>query len=292
MSHQSEKSEGKSLPWFRVDVSFVDHPKTHALEAELAREVKKTDMVARGHADRAGWYLIRLWAYTMRFFPDGVVARAGRADGAETALERACEWRGEPGVLYRALVTTGWLVTGATFGVRVNDWDDYQGAAVAKAEKDAERKRLAREQRAGGAETARAVPAAGAGNGTERNGTERNKEEDQQPPTFEIVSPLAALKEAPEEEIDAAIEAFDARAFWQWAESIRRGYGWAPERWPNPLALKRWWVEARDGARPVKQLLDAWINFARDDHWRAAKPPAPFAAFMKGWNKYLSRVTR
>lgn len=281
------------MPWFRVDVSFVDHPKTHALEAELAREMKKTDMLERGLADRAGWYLMRLWAYTMRFFPDGVVARADRADGAETALERACEWRGEPGVLFRALLKTGWLDLYEGGGIVVHDWADYQGAAVAKAGKDAERKRLLRCGRADGAGTARAGRADGAGNGTERNGTERNKEEEDPPlPMFEVVSPLADFKEAEPEAVEAAIAKFDAPAFWKWAESLRREFGWAPERWPHPLALKRWWVEARDGGRDVKQLLDAWIEFAKDKHWRDAKPPAPFAAFMKGWNKYLPRVTR
>lgn len=206
------KSEGKSLPWFRLDVAFVDHPRVFALQQALERD----ELLQVGSSALAGWYVVRLFAYTMRFHP------SGRVDGAETA----------------------------------------------------------RAGRVDGAETARVTER----NETERNGTE---EADPQPPMFDVTSPLVDLAEAEPEEVARAIEAFDAPAFWRWSEDLRRRAGWAPEKWPSPLLLRKWWVEARHGARPVSQLLDAWVVFAKDAHWRAATPPAPFAAFAKNWNKYL-----
>lgn len=149
----AEEKQGRSLPWFRVDTDFAAHPKTYALCDELGDP-------------NAGMYVIRLWTYTMRY-----AARGRLADGARTALERACEWRGQSGALCAALEKVGFLDAGA----EVHDWDEHQGAAVAKAEKDAERKRDERKRRGDGAGTARAKKAHGAGNGTGRNETEKKE---------------------------------------------------------------------------------------------------------------------
>ena len=133
---KKETGAGHSLPWFRVNTDVTDHPKIEALADALGDP-------------NAGWYVIRLWSWVMRY-----AARGRLGDGAETALERACRWRGPSGGLVEALIATG-LLTRDGKALEVNDWSEYQGAAVKKAEKDAERKRLARGRRGDGAGTAR-----------------------------------------------------------------------------------------------------------------------------------------
>lgn len=150
--------QGRSLPWFRVDVDLVDHPKVDAL-ADLL------------HEPLAVAYIIRFWAWTMRY-----AARGRLAPGARRSVERACGWRGEEGVLWSALSETGWLEVAPDGSAEVHDWDEHNGAAVVKAEKDAQRKRDERKRRADGAGRSMVAGADwradGAGNGTERNGTE------------------------------------------------------------------------------------------------------------------------
>lgn len=157
----SEMKQGRSLPWFRVDVDLVDHPKVDAL-ADLLKE------------PLAVAYVIRFWAWTMRY-----AARGRLAPGARRSVERACGWRGAEGELWSALAQTGWLEVNPDGSAEVHDWDEHNGAAVAKAEKDAERKRNDRKRRADGA--GRSVDAGadgradGAGNGTGRDGTEQRE---------------------------------------------------------------------------------------------------------------------
>lgn len=150
----TEIKQGRSLPWFRVDVDIVGHPKIYA----LAEGLGVSDNEALG-------VVVRLFAYTMRY-----AARGRLAPGARPALERACSVRGQSDVVPQ-LVRAGWLDELGEDGWEVHDWDEHQGAAVAKAEKDADRKRRKRADRAPGAETARGRRGDGAGNGTERDGT-------------------------------------------------------------------------------------------------------------------------
>lgn len=156
----SEPKQGRSLPWFRVDVDLVDHPKVDA----LADALKEPLAVA---------YVIRFWAWTMRY-----AARGRLAPGARRSVERACGWRGVDGELWRALSETGWLEVNHDGSAEVHDWDEHNGAAVVKAEKDAERKRNDRKRRADGAGRSVAAGADGradgAGNGTGRDGTGRD----------------------------------------------------------------------------------------------------------------------
>ena len=139
------------LTWIRVENNLVDHPKVFALAATL-------------NDQNSGWYVIRMWSWTSRY-----AARGRLADGARTALETACGWRGKPGALVSALIDCGFLDVEPD-GLEVHDWWDMQGQAVEKAEKDAERKR---KRRADGAETARRRRADGAG--TLRDVTRRNE---------------------------------------------------------------------------------------------------------------------
>ena len=156
----SEPSQGRSLPWFRVDVDLVDHPKVLAL----------ADALDCAEAE-AGWLVVRLWAWTMRY-----AARGRLAPGARPALERL--WNGagtapESGSVVDALVRAGFLDASEDGGWEVHDWDEHNGAAVAKAEKDAERKRTARARRSNGRGQSADGRADGAGNGTGRDGTEQ-----------------------------------------------------------------------------------------------------------------------
>jgi hypothetical protein len=165
------KKQGRSLPWFRVDNDMVDHPKVDA----LADRLKDPNALA---------YVVRLWAWTMRYAARGRLAggagtaRAGSVDGARLSVERACAWRGPAGELWSALVDTGWIDVAPDGSAEVHDWDEHQGAAVAKAEKDANRKRDDRKRRADGAgrstDAGADGRADGAGNETERDGTERD----------------------------------------------------------------------------------------------------------------------
>ena len=122
------------MAWFRVDADLVDHPKVFRL-AELLNEPS------------AGWYYVRLLAWTSRY-----AARGRPRDGARTAIEHACGWRGEPGALLKAFVQVGLVdeldgqADGAT--LEIHDWWEIQRQYVVKAEKDAERKRNERSRRA------------------------------------------------------------------------------------------------------------------------------------------------
>lgn len=122
------------MAWFRVDADLVDHPKIFRL-AELLNEPS------------AGWYYVRLLAWTSRY-----AARGRPRDGARTAIEHACGWRGEPGALLKAFVQVGLVdeldrqADGAT--LEIHDWWEIQRQYVVKAEKDAERKRNERSRRA------------------------------------------------------------------------------------------------------------------------------------------------
>jgi hypothetical protein len=108
-------------------------------------------------------------------------ARGRLAPGARPALERACNVRPTALGVVDGLVSAGWLDDLGPDGWQVHDWEEHNGAAVAKAEKDAERKREARKRRGDGAETARAARADGAGTGRYETGRDETVEEGREP---------------------------------------------------------------------------------------------------------------
>lgn len=109
-----------SLPWIRVDVEFVDHPKVFQLE----------ELTGDRHA---GWYVVRLWSWMARYSPDGSLKTVLRP-----SLERSLGWSGKPGELLAALLQVGLLEEVGEMLV-VHDWDEQQGAIAEKARKDRER---------------------------------------------------------------------------------------------------------------------------------------------------------
>lgn len=268
----SEKSSsGHSLPWYRVDNNLVGHPKVGELAEALG-----------GSEADAGWLIIALWSWTMRYSPRGRLA-----PGARTALGRlAPNFIGRVDVV-AALVKTGWLDEAGDGGWVVHDWDEHQGAAVAKAEKDSERKKISRVRRAPGSGAARAVPAPAAG--TRRDETRRDEtvEEDQPPPPKHVErGPLVY------EEPTTPSHTWSPDDFFRWAQATRGKAGWVGEKWPA-RNLSHWWAEvlATPGMEPHRQGVDrlraGFISFGKDEHWRKAKPPAPFQAFMSRWRDHV-----
>lgn len=282
----SDEVRPYSLPWFRVDTAMVDHPRVVDLCDVLGDPL-------------AGWYIIRLWSWTMRYAPSGALSARGRradgartsterrADGAEVSVERACEWRGTPGKLWEALVEVGWVEESPDGEWVVHDWEEHQGAAVAKARKDSDRKRERREQEAAargrrgdGAETARAVLAPGARPARVQDSTGRDetKREKKGPPK----KPAAAR---PSDELMADFQAVIGAAYhWHGAkdgvalagllktntlEEVR-------SRWRKGLAATGW-----ASCRTVAQLASKWNDLAG-----AATPNtrSPVAAESVDWD--------
>ncbi len=133
-----------SYTWFRVDSSLVDHPKVAELEVKLQNPL-------------AGWYVVRLWSWTQRYAPTGVITKARIAQA-----EAACRWPGRPGELIEVLVEVG-LLDVQKRDVEVHDWSENQGKLVEKSRRDSEAKREKRRKQKEEAErAARAGRAPGA----------------------------------------------------------------------------------------------------------------------------------
>lgn len=110
--------------------------------------------------------------------------------------------------------------------------------------------------------------------------TEHQGEEAPPPP-----QPVVAAFELKKPDIEA-IDGWGKEDFWRAAEITRRDSGFPPERWPNPVALSRWWGEAQQ-ATDTRTLADAFVRFTQDKHWRAASPPCTWAAFAKQYLNFL-----
>lgn len=109
------------LPWFKVHADVFDHPKTKRLCAAL-RDVN------------AAVYLLRLWAWAVRYAPTGMV----KGRDLDFLLEDAAGWRGNPGELVKALVEAGYI-DAEKGGYALHDWDEYQSGHIEKLQRDRER---------------------------------------------------------------------------------------------------------------------------------------------------------
>ncbi len=114
-----------SYSWFRVDGSFVLHPKTLALCEALKEPL-------------ADAYVTRLWSWVHCYAPTGHIP--SRVTGQ---IESALRWRGEPNLLIKTMTEVGWLEP-VSDGFLVHDWADYQAVFAQKAKKDAAKKRQRR----------------------------------------------------------------------------------------------------------------------------------------------------
>lgn len=118
-----------ALPWIKVHSNLRRHPKTLAL----------SDAVEQDHA----WcYLVALWSWAAEFCPSGVLS--GRA--VPRAVEREAGWNGQPGVLFDALVETGWL-TADSDAVKIHGWEEHQLPHIEHAKREAARQKAIRERR-------------------------------------------------------------------------------------------------------------------------------------------------
>jgi hypothetical protein len=218
----------------------------------------------------AGWAIIRLWTWTMRY-----AARGRLAPGARPALERACNVRPTALGVVDGLVSAGWLDDLGPDGWQVHDWEEHNGAAVAKAEKDAERKREARKRRGDGAETARAARADGAGTG--RDGTGRDetlkegREPDGPPPPLELLPEVTKAKRTPKPpDPEAEFERFKAALTSDEREVFRAfGEAFAVDLGPD-WGLKKF-VGQKLKAHHAAELVAA-IRGAAKDPWYRNKP--------------------
>lgn len=121
-------------------------------------------------------HLAMAWLWASRYAQDGQV----RTKDPVRALERAAGWHGEPGRLVQAMREVGYLEPGED--LRIHDWDDHQGAHIAKAEKDKERMRARRAEQAAASRERSATVARQSSDGSanvarERRGEERRGEE-------------------------------------------------------------------------------------------------------------------
>lgn len=96
------------LPWIKVWTRVTGHPKVQRLEREL------------GIKDALG-VVVRLWAWTADYAPDGEIPTAEGVVAARFARGEATR-RGD---VLDALVVVGFLDQTPT-GYRVHDWDEMQ----------------------------------------------------------------------------------------------------------------------------------------------------------------------
>jgi len=93
-----------------------DHPKVAALASALG--LSRPAVLGT---------LELLWHFTARFCPQGDIGK-----WADDAIEKACDWTGEPGQLVLELVKTGWIDTHKKFRLVVHDWHDHADPTVRK----------------------------------------------------------------------------------------------------------------------------------------------------------------
>lgn len=116
------------MAWIESHQSLLNHRKT----GRLARALSVSKVTAVGH-------LHAFWWWCMDNASTGVLTGIDFEDIADGAA-----WEGEPQAFIDALVYAG-FVDSVPGEECVHDWMDYAGKLIEKREKDAERKRLARQ---------------------------------------------------------------------------------------------------------------------------------------------------
>lgn len=102
------------LPWVAVEVSLFQHPKLFRLAA----------VAGVNRHEALGW-LLRLWGWASTSLPCGEV----QGVNAEALIEESC---GLPAGAVGFFVASRWMDRkGESY--RIHDWEDHQGARIAKA---------------------------------------------------------------------------------------------------------------------------------------------------------------
>jgi hypothetical protein len=107
------------LPWIKVWTRVAGHPKVQGLEREM------------GIKDALG-VVIRLWAWTADYAPDGEIPEAEALNAAKYARGESC--RKSPAAVLESLRVVG-LLDRIPGGYRVHDWHDMQTVHVEAEEK-------------------------------------------------------------------------------------------------------------------------------------------------------------
>lgn len=249
---------GYSLLWHRTNNDIVDHPKTGHLEQLLGDP-------------NALAYITRLMAWTMRFCPRG---RLAPFHGP--SVENACRWRGPAGALLAAFVEAGQLDRTEDGGWEVHDWDQYQGAAVAKAEKDINRKQESRKNRASSIERAgRPTPRSprdrGVGAGSARVDGDGDGDGDfsssPPPPSSRDLGVhssdggrgVEASLSPQQPPVDRPLDVADAVAAWfRWAQDALGEHWEAPGDGTTAWAMS---VELKYGQGALERMRPAYMDF-------------------------------
>lgn len=221
------------LPWFKLAGDFFAHPKTLELQAEIQDPA-------------ADVYVVRMWAYVSR------VAASGRLQGRNvvTVLERAVGWQGEPGRLAAALLQVGFLQQEPD-ALIVHDWAAWQGAHVAKVDKDRARPNAKTRVSYTSADPARGFVGVSSGSrdnpGVETEREIENKEETTMSTWVDLQVPLLQVVET------SADKPADLQALWnvEAHESLPRWQGMSDTR------------KRRAAARLREKPLDKWREVIR-----------------------------
>lgn len=262
------------ISWVRIDRAIGDDPKVHRLAEALGADV----------ATVVG-YLVFVFGHMAEQAKDGDLREV-----PDTALERWAGWTGRRGrfaAAFRTLLTTDGVVSA---------WTKHNGAAIEKAEADAQRKRVARDkQRAPGGVTsngtARAESAPRRGtSGVDVDVDETNYKNSNNPPqAADAAAPGGAGGTTWLTPYDAAWRAaypggeMPHRPSAKALRELETAHG-APEvqrRWRNMLAqkpasvasaalLKKAWPQFATDARPAPaDDLAARIQAEREEHERS-----------------------
>jgi len=110
-------------PWLRLYTSTLDDSRVLAVATEVG--IDEVEVLGR---------LCALMVWCSQHAQDGVIRAAGRATPA-LITERASRWHGPAGTLGAAFLSSGLLVE-VEGGWRLADWEEQQGAHIAKLERD------------------------------------------------------------------------------------------------------------------------------------------------------------
>jgi hypothetical protein len=124
------------LPWIKVAVELPDHPKLEQFEKAIRVE------------DGLG-IIVRLWTYVARYYPDGMIPKAGALAVDRYAMRGTdviysdsdmftAGGPAEPGECIEALHLAGWIDDAGDYWA-VHDWDEFHEAHSKKAEQNRER---------------------------------------------------------------------------------------------------------------------------------------------------------
>lgn len=197
----------------------------------------------------------RLWMWTrINAAPAGLV---GGLDPIR-AIEHAAHWTGKRGAFVKAAVAHGGILKWEGDQLLVRGWKKRYGAALEKAGKDAERKRLAR--------ASNGRPADIRAPSERRPRVDRDLDQDQEgdldppPPTSSVEKPVVVVDRSGKEH-----DCNTAPGFWAAISALRTDNEFPREI--EPPSWSAWYARAAGDVGP-ELLLQAYLAFRRDDYFQ------------------------